>query len=309
MALRVKLTEGEQARIYAKGTNNLDAYLKVLKGLIHMLSFSGKEENALARQLFEEAIALDPNYANAYALIAWSHRHDFAFRWSKTPKKSLEQAFEFAQKAISLDESESNGHMILSELYKVTGQYEKAIVEGEKALALEPGSADMNAIFALILSYAGRHDEAIERIEKSIRLNPIIPGWYLWNQSTIFDKAGQFEKAITAYKKTIQHMPKNLILIIMLTRCYNRARQYEKAIETAKKALQRIPNSVEIRIELVVANYLSGYEEEARATAKEILEKNPKFSVDPFAKRMERFWKNKADFERYIDALRKAGLK
>ncbi len=71
-AMQVKLTEGEQARAAAKGTNNLEAYLKCLqaKELIHRLNI---ESNALAKQLAEEAIALDPEYAWAYYLLGRAH--------------------------------------------------------------------------------------------------------------------------------------------------------------------------------------------------------------------------------------------
>ena len=64
-AMQVKLTEGEQARAAAKGTNNLEAYLKCLQAneYIHQVN---TESNALGKQLAEEAIALDPEYAWAY---------------------------------------------------------------------------------------------------------------------------------------------------------------------------------------------------------------------------------------------------
>jgi len=64
-ALQVKLTEGEQARVFSKGTKNLDAYMKVIEA--RWLSFQTTiEGNIRARQLAEEAISLDPNYAPAY---------------------------------------------------------------------------------------------------------------------------------------------------------------------------------------------------------------------------------------------------
>ena len=61
-ALQVKLTEGEQARIYGKGTDNLEAYLKVMEAN-WIYSKGTKEQVTKARQLSEEAISLDPNYA------------------------------------------------------------------------------------------------------------------------------------------------------------------------------------------------------------------------------------------------------
>ena len=64
--LQVKLTDGEQARLEVKNTNNVEAYAKFLQGR-HYLLQRNPEDRIRARQMFEEAIALDPEYANAYA--------------------------------------------------------------------------------------------------------------------------------------------------------------------------------------------------------------------------------------------------
>ena len=64
--LQVKLTDGEEARLEVKNTNNVEAYAKFLQGR-HYLLQRNPEDRIRARQMFEEAIALDPEYANAYA--------------------------------------------------------------------------------------------------------------------------------------------------------------------------------------------------------------------------------------------------
>jgi adenylate cyclase len=108
VALEVRLTSGEQATIRGKGTDNLEAYLKVLQAIEHLRGTS-KEGVSLARQLAEEAIALDPEYARPYRIVATCHITDIFWGLSKSRKKSMEQAVEMAQKAISLDESDPGG--------------------------------------------------------------------------------------------------------------------------------------------------------------------------------------------------------
>ena len=108
VALEVRLTSGEQATIRGKGTDNLEAYLKVLQAIEHLRRTS-KEGVSLARQLAEEAIALDPEYARPYRIVATCHITDIFWGLSKSRKKSMEQAVEMAQKAISLDESDPGG--------------------------------------------------------------------------------------------------------------------------------------------------------------------------------------------------------
>jgi adenylate cyclase len=83
--------------------------------------------------------------------------------------------------------------------------------------------------------------------------------------------------------------------------------QYEEVIAAYKKELHRSPIYLGAHIVLTVSYSLAGREEEARAQAEEVLRLNPKFSVDKIAKRLP--FKDSADTERYVKALRKAGLK
>jgi len=101
-AMRVKLTAGEQARLFEKGTKNLNAYFKYLKGRDYF-DRNNKEDNAIAQKLLEEAVALDPKFAMAQSLLAASHQGDIIFGSSKNPKESMGKAFELTKRAIELD--------------------------------------------------------------------------------------------------------------------------------------------------------------------------------------------------------------
>ncbi|MBW2205131.1 MAG: hypothetical protein JRF52_13965 [Deltaproteobacteria bacterium] len=95
-AMQVKLTMGEQARTAAKGTNNLEAYLKLLQAREKMLQMN-KENNALAQRLVEETIALDPDYASAYASLGAIQIMDVWLGSSKSPKDSIKKAIELSK--------------------------------------------------------------------------------------------------------------------------------------------------------------------------------------------------------------------
>jgi adenylate cyclase len=270
-ALAVKLTKGEQATIRAKGTDNLEAYLKVLQAWWYS-NLRTKEGNFQARQLAEEAIALDPEYASAYIALAFCHIHDVFFGWSKSGKESLEQAFELAQKAISLDESSPSGYVLLSSIFMFKKQYEKAITEAEQAVALDPNGDSAYSQLGTVLQMVGRPQEAIALLEKAIRLNPKAPSLYFRRLGT----------------------------------CYRDLGRYEEAIVQLKKAIKLTPDSLYPHIALAVTYSLSGRDEEARAEVLEVLRIQPKISLESLAKRVA--YKNKADVDRLIEALRKAGL-
>ena len=309
--LRVKLTQGEQGRIYSRGTDNLEAYLKVLKGFDLMVRFRSKEETALGRQMYEEAIALDPGYSNAYALLAWTHLLDMNFGWTKTPKKSLKLGLENAQKAVALDDSNPTAHTALENIYRMMGMPDKALAAGKQAIALAPNGADTNALHSYTLLALGRNEEALATINKAIHLNPIPPNWYLLAQGLAYQNTGQYEEAITAYKKALLINPKYLLVLYRLGIAYRMVGQYEDAIAALKKVIHLNPNYLWAHIDLAASYSLTGQEEKAHAEAKEALRISPKFSVDRWAKTgpggLKSFRRDQKDI--YITALRKAGLK
>jgi adenylate cyclase len=271
-SLQVSLTDGEMTRMYAKGTNNLDAYLLFLQGLGEAERMN-KDGNFLGRQMAEKAIALDPKYAMAYNLLATTYMNEVPLGLSEDPRLSLKRAMELTQKAIALDNSLAWPHALLGWIYTLMLQHDKGIAECEQAVNLEPNSAISYFYLSLALKYAGRPKEAITMAKEAIRLNPIPPGFYYQN----------------------------------ITHLYCLTGQYEEAIKAGKEATRVEPNNFTARALLTVAYSLNGRQEEARIEAAEVLRINPKFRVEHWAKTIP--FKNEADRELTIGALRKAGLK
>jgi adenylate cyclase len=268
-ALQVKLTEGEQARTASKGTNNLDAYLKFLQSMETIRRFN-RESNALGKQLAEEAVALDPKYAPAYRALSLAHSMDVWLGTSKSPKQSLAKAMELTQKAIALDDTYAEAYSALGFLYSMTEQHDKAVATAEHGVALNPNSADAHMLLGHTLRFAGRHEEAIPEYKIAIRLNPIPPNNYLFGLGMSYAYTGQYEEAIKWGKKAVLQKPNSFLAHLMLTAIYS----------------------------------FSGRDDEARLEAAELLRISPKFSVEKFKKKAKT-----VDKERFIDALRKAGLK
>jgi adenylate cyclase len=271
-ALQVSLTKGEQARITAKGTKNLDAYLMCLQGAEQLKRWN-KDGLIRGRKMVEKAIGLDPKYAEAHCMLAWSYWFEVPLVLTKNPRQSIARAMELAQKALALDESLAYAHSLMGYMYILQRQYDEGIAECEQAVSLEPNSARAHYFLGLVLKYAGRHKEAITVSKEAIRLNPIPPSLYYIDLINLYCLTGQYKEAITAGKKAIHLGPNNLIVHAFLTAAYS----------------------------------LRGLKEEARIEAGEVLRINPKFSVDRWTRNMP--YKNKADKELIIGALRKAGLK
>jgi adenylate cyclase len=270
-ALQVKLTEGEQAGVYARGTDNLEAYLKVMEAnwLYHQ---STKDGVLKARQLAKEAITLDQNYAFAYKLLGSTYGIAVHLGLSKNPRETIKRAIELNRKAIEFDDSLAMAHTGLGYWSMYTRQYDTAIAEGKRALELEPNSADVIMGYATILTFAGEPEEAIPLFQEALRLNPKPPNTYRRFLGIALRDSGRYEEAIAQAKKAVEREPNDLIAWVLLAASYS----------------------------------LAGHEEEARTAANEILRLNPKFSVARYQRVSPQ--KDRAVAKYYCDALRKAGL-
>jgi adenylate cyclase len=216
-ALTVKLTENEQERLLRKDTNNLEAYDYNLRGLESIYRWT-KESMAEARQMFEKAINIDPEYAFAYSNLGKCHWANWANGWSQDPQ-SLDQAFELTQRAIDLDDSLTSARVVLSDIYLWKKIHDKAIAVIDQAVKLNPNCADAIEQQGEILIWAGRPQEGMELVRKAMRLNPIYPVWYLLNLGHAYFLADQHDEAVDIFKRALivnpDFLPVHLILALI----------------------------------------------------------------------------------------------
>jgi len=268
-ALQIKLTEGEQARVFAKQYKNLDVLLKHMEAR-SLWAKGNKESRIRFGQVAQEVIDMSPDSALGYKLLAW-HYWSLAIT-GKSPRESIAKAFKLAQKALPMDESDSTTHALLGSVYLLMRKYEKAIAAGERSVELDPNGAMIHGLLGITLRYAGRLDEAIGYLNQGIRLNPFPEYWNF----------------------------------LQLGNCYIQKGQYEEALTELKKALHRAPDALFNYMSLAAIYALLDRQEEAEAAAKKVLEIDPNYSLER-AKRSP--YKNQADRKLIVDALRKAGLK
>ena len=274
-ALQVKLAHnesaGESVRLWSKGTENLEAYLKFWQAMekFHPQTISG---NALARNLLQEAISLDPNFPAAYALLGFTYSNDILYGVSESREKWLAKAMQMAKKALALDDTLPGGHRLLGWLFIMMRKHEQAFAEFERAVALEPNSALASTSMSMALRYMGRHKEALEYAERAVRLNPKPTDFFLRNLGIAYLFNGR----------------------------------YEQAIKSFKTVLDMSPGDISTYVNLAVAYVKAGQLAEARAAVERVIRLNPKISLLAMAKLVN--YKNQADNDLYLDALRKAGL-
>jgi adenylate cyclase len=221
--------------------------------------------------MFEKASDLDPTYALAYARCAWTHLTDWSMGWNRDPR-SLEQAFELAQKAISLEDSLPEAHGLLGYVYLWKKQHEQALAEVEKAIALDPNNADGYAGLGEILIWVGRSEEGLELLKRGMRLNPHYPIWYL----------------------------------CALGQGYTWTGRYEEATEVLERAKTRTPDFLPPHVLLALIYVETGCKEKAEAEVAEIRRISPDYSLEMLRETTPIM--DQAVLERVLQALRQAGL-
>jgi tetratricopeptide (TPR) repeat protein len=271
-ALRVKLVEGEQAGVWARGTNNLEAYLKFLKAYDIFKSFN-KNSMIVTRKVCQEAIALDPKFEKPHSLVGVSHLIDLSFNWGESPRSSMEESEAALKKAVSLNPLSDYAQATLGHLYLMQERHDEAVMAGEKSLALNPNGDYNMVLLGITFNYVRRFEEAITLFKEAQRRNPYCPAWYIDNGAYSNLGLGRLDEAIAVAKKAIEQEPKDTIAYMVLAS----------------------------------ACQLAGREEEAREAAKELLRINPTFSLERLAQTTPH--KDRAVADRFIEALRKEGLK
>ncbi len=276
ISLQAELISGEQARVWHKGTTNLEAWGYLVKGM-DLFAHINKDDNANARSLFERAIKIDPGDAFAWTMLAWTHWIDTGFVQSDSRAKSFKLSVEFAEKAAVLDPTLSDVHTLLGAIHLIQRQYEKAISEGRKAIELGPNSGTSHVFFGYIMIYAGKFGDAIAHITKGVRLTPYHPAYYLYYLGQAYAMAGRYEEALSAYTAVLE-----------------RSKKGEFNLSFAHIGL------AEVYIAL-------GREGQAKAHAKNVLAIDPNFSLEVW--KQSQYYRDQAHLDRHLDALRKAGLK
>ena len=272
VALQVKLTDGEQARVRHKSTTSLEAWSYWVKAYDHFERHT-KEGYAVARQLIDQSLNFDPDYAIALGLKAVTHLQDLNLGYSDSPIDSFMKSIELCQKALTIDDSDPDILALWGILLMAQKQYDQADIYGKKALALGPNNAEVNAMVGFVKHFSGQHKEAIGLFKKAIRLQPYYQAWYSQYLGMGYTETEDYDLALTAFDDVLIKAPNQNWGFVGSAVVYVRLGQPEKAKSQIAKAMVVDP-------ELCLEKLSGG-----------------------------NFYKNPETWERIIKDRRKAGLK
>ena len=253
-------------------TDNIDAYGNFLSGRQYFYLFASKRDNLRARELFLKAIEYDSNFANSYAMLAWTHAYEAMNGWSNDWNTSMKQAYQFADKAIHLQPDLPVAYFVKGLVNRERKDYIKAMVDVEKALEYDPNYANALMLKGTLLYFAGEPEQSIPIIRKAMKLNPHHPYNYSY------------------------HLAQGLYIL----------RRYEEAIDALKSGLETNPTSTRMRIWLIAAMAKSGDIDEAHWEVEQLELESPGLSLQKIQNLFP--FKNPADLDHFLDGLRMAGM-
>ena len=274
-----KLAEAELSRLAAKDPVSLTAYDHLMKGWYEWRKFT-QEGNLAARSSFERSRQADPNYARAYAGLAWTYASDYDFGWTDDYDGTLRSALDLAETAVRLDPNDYRGHWALGWAHLYNREHDAAMANYNRARQLNPNDAELLAEMANLLIFIGRPQQAIEQLKEAMRLNPYHERWYIEYLGWAYEEAGRPQEAVDTLRQVIGPNPGNDELWLLRT------------------------------LAAALADPAVGRMEEARAIAARILAIDPEFTLSAHRLYVEETfpYARSEQVDRWISALRRTGL-
>jgi len=262
---RLEAAGAERAK--RKPPASLAAYECVLRG--RSLPVVEPEAEAEARRLYERAIELDPNYAQAHARLAYLLTLEWWWEMSLS-QSLLDRALELAKKAVALDQHDRVGHDILGWVYLHRKAFDLAEQHKLRALELNPCDPEQIACLGILYTFLGRADEGIAWLEQAKRIDPYFdPAWW-WNMVGVAHfVAFRYDEALAAFRRS------------------SSTPVWVHAYQAACCAL-------------------SGQMDRAHDHGAEVLHRTPDFSLTCLA--TKELFKRPEDTQRLIEGMRAAGL-
>jgi TolB-like protein/DNA-binding winged helix-turn-helix (wHTH) protein/Flp pilus assembly protein TadD len=276
--LRLKLRGDEQQRMEHRYQASPAAYELYLKGRF----FWGKRTKTgldQGIQYFHQAIALDPNFALAYAGLA--DCYNLLDDWGQTaPRDSFPQARAAAEKAIALDDSLAEAHVSLA---MVRGAYDwdwaGSEQEFKRAIQLNPNYVTAHQWYGMALASLGRFAEAEAEVKRARELDPLSP---IVNMAVaeVYAWGGRYDEAIAQYKRVLELDPSFSGAYGNLAGSYEQKHMYTEAVSIMKqKAMLDGDPKFAAAIDQAFAK--SGYSGVVRVGLNDALEERNRNYVNP----------------------------
>ncbi len=264
-ALKLQLGMADAQRLHARPTENLAAYELYLKGRFCLYQY-GEQSSGQAIEYFNQAIALDPAFAKAYAGLAGTYA--FMSSMYLSPREAMPLAKSHVLKALELDPTLAEAHHSYATI-KWWGDWDfpGAQREFDRALELNPNEAVVYGDYADFLANLGRFDEALQKAQKAVQLSPFDgPLHVAW----AYHYMRRYDLAAEWAQRALKHDPNSAVAHQSLAEVYLAQARFEEAISESKRALELAGDHGWSLAHLAISLARGGKKEEARKYLEEI---------------------------------------
>ncbi len=230
--LKAVLSPQEVEHIENIPTTDLIAYENFLKGKFAVYKYN-KEDLSLAMQYFEQALERDPDFALAYAGIAyvWVFRQQGGIA---TPEEAVPKMMEAVEKALELDNSLTEVHYMLANLnFLGLWDWEASESAYKKAIEINPNHAEAHGLYAHLLYTLGRKEEAMGHTELSVKLDPVNPVVKMWHTYVLLID-GRYDDCIVLCREVLEKNPTAGGFYHLLSMAFHMKGEYDEAFEWTK---------------------------------------------------------------------------
>ncbi len=219
LAMKVRLDDGEMAIHRSAGTTNIKAWELIIAAVD--LQDTYIRQNILeARALVKQALALDPGYAFAHVVLAWTHWQEIYSGGTESMEKLLAEAEKSNQRALDIDPDNAEALTQSCMNYLMRHDPAKGLELCGRAVELEPGNAEIQALTAFAYAYAGDFAQARVREQNMRRLCPVMPNWYFLVSGQIEQYDGDLERAIAIYHEGLTVEPNSTLCRFFLVHAH-----------------------------------------------------------------------------------------
>jgi TolB-like protein/Tfp pilus assembly protein PilF len=231
--LKIKLSGADVAKVEKNYTTNPEAYQLYLKGRFYSSKRTPKDARQ-ALEYYRQAVAIDPNYALAYAGLAESNWFLALYSYPQI-NELVPEARKLALKALELDDTLAEPHSVLGVICN-TRDRDFACMEREQklAIALNPNYSEGHRRYGLMLKHLGRFEEARISLRRALEIDPLSPVTNFETAQLLFYEK-KFEESEAQSKKNVELDPNFWYAHLQLFYVYRMKRDYASAVEELAK--------------------------------------------------------------------------
>ena len=269
--LKTKLSGEDVAKLSGVHTANPEAYERYLKGKYYSNQFT-KQGLQLGVDSFNQAIAIDPNYSRAYSGLAYTYI--LLDDWFMPPHESVAKARENATKAIAIDETDADAHLVLGMVaHWYDWDWKKAEDEFKRTIVLNPKSCEAFTYYAYFLSSMKRDTEALNIARAGLQIDPLSSlANFSVASALLFSR--HWDEATTHLQNAIKIDPNYWFHRLYLGRCYEQKRMMPEAIAEFRRAVDLDSEQSENWSGLAHALAVSGKKAEAEKIVNDLITKS-----------------------------------